>query len=151
MLFINQVVQALPNNMVARLKNKRLLAVLNFQTPIGTLKECYPHLSVFGSLPLEVFEINLGWWKAPILQRKTNHQLQMKIWFLYLLNLFCNPSNLASISTPFFDTNLDIPIAIRKGMFEETLAGLKWKIAIEEMNALKKNGTWGIVDLPKGK
>ena len=36
-------------------------------------------------------------------------------------------------------------------MFEETLAGLKWKIAIEEMNALKKNGTWGIVDLPKGK
>ena len=29
--------------------------VLNFQTPIGTLKECYPHLSVFGSLPLEVF------------------------------------------------------------------------------------------------
>ena len=32
----------------------------------------------------------------------------------------CNPSNLASISTPFFDTNLDIPIAICKGVMSCT-------------------------------
>ena len=31
------------------------LKVLNFQTPIGILKEYYPHLSVFSSLPLQVF------------------------------------------------------------------------------------------------
>ena len=29
--------------------------VLNFQTPIGTPKECYPHLSLCSSLPLKVF------------------------------------------------------------------------------------------------
>lgn len=39
----------------AYLINRMPSKVLNFQTLIGTLKECYPHLSVFSSLPLEVF------------------------------------------------------------------------------------------------
>ncbi|XP_028067006.1 uncharacterized protein LOC114269855 [Camellia sinensis] len=35
---------------------------------------------------------------------------------------------------------------------QEALDDLNWKLAVmEEMNALKRNGTWEIVDLPKGK
>ena len=35
--------------------NQMSSEVLNFQTPIRTLKECYRHLSIFNSLPLKVF------------------------------------------------------------------------------------------------
>ena len=34
----------------------------------------------------EDLRINLGRWKALTLQSKTNHQLQMKVWFLHPLN-----------------------------------------------------------------
>ena len=41
------------------LLNRMASKVLNFQTPIGTLKECYPRLSVFSSLLLKVFGSNV--------------------------------------------------------------------------------------------
>ncbi|GMP38743.1 hypothetical protein CsSME_00009881 [Camellia sinensis var. sinensis] len=45
--------------------------------------------------------------------------------------------------------DLDVPIAKRKG---DALAISEWKLAmIEEMKALRKNGTWELTELPTGK
>ncbi|GMP80286.1 hypothetical protein CsSME_00035440 [Camellia sinensis var. sinensis] len=45
--------------------------------------------------------------------------------------------------------DLDVPIAKRKG---DALATSEWKLAmIEEMKALRKNGTWELTELPPGK
>ncbi|RVW92095.1 hypothetical protein CK203_037048 [Vitis vinifera] len=53
------------------------------------------------------------------------------------------------------DLDLDMPIAVRKEVpnsIHEALKIPEWKATVmEEMQALKKNDTWDIVELPKGK
>ena len=103
-----------------------------------------------------------------------------------------NPSNTQSSdisnSLPIIDNDLDVPIALRKGVrtctkhpianflsyhklsekhkafiskitnqfvprnVQEALSHSDWRTAVlEEMNALKKNETWELVELPEGK
>ncbi|RVW54469.1 Retrovirus-related Pol polyprotein from transposon RE1 [Vitis vinifera] len=63
-----------------------------------------------------------------------------------------NPSNLPMDSTPLPISDLDILLQSENELGIEALGHSKWISTVqEEMNALSKNRTWEIVDLPKEK
>ncbi|RVX15996.1 Copia protein [Vitis vinifera] len=116
--------------------------ILQYTTPLECLKKKYLHRTGLGLAPIvPAQDLDLD---LPIALRKgtracTKHPIAKYISY----------SNLSD-NYKAFTTNISKLVVPRN--IQEALDEPSWKLAVfEEMNALKKNGTWEVVDLPREK